>query len=171
MRVSILSMLLALPVLFAFVSGARAEGEETSTATFAMYCYWTGEATVGRVEGVERSRIGHWAGREIVQVEYDPAETDLSALIGALRRQRSFDALVLGPGEEAPEGLDVEVLEAKGNPHFIPPKHSLRTRHPELLELGLSEDQAIALNSWSYFGGPMPEVLTKEQKARLSGGK
>ncbi len=27
--------------------------------------------------------------------------------------------------------------------------------------------QAIALNSWSYFGGRMPDVLTEEQKRRL----
>ncbi len=28
--------------------------------------------------------------------------------------------------------------------------------------------QAIALNSWSYFGGEIPDVLDDEQKRRLS---
>ena len=43
---------------------AAAPGEEDRpeaeaglrTATFSMYCYWTGEATVGRVDGVVASR-------------------------------------------------------------------------------------------------------------------
>ena len=61
-----------------------------------------------------------------------------------------------------------EVVRLPGRPRFIEPKHSLRARHPELLSLGLSERQAIALNSWSYFGGPMPDVLTPEQKRRLA---
>ena len=31
----------------------------TETATCSMYCYWTGEAALGEVPGVLRSRIGH----------------------------------------------------------------------------------------------------------------
>ena len=142
------------------------------TATFAMYCYWTGEATLGRVDGVLASRIGHWGGREIVQVDFDPRRTDVAALVRALARQRSFDAVVVGEtaGGEPPLGaIDPKhVVRHSGSPRFIEPKHSLRTRHPELLALGLDERQAMALNSWSYFGGRMPDVLTAEQKKRLA---
>ena len=143
---------------------------EHETATFAMYCYWTGEATLGRVDGVVASRIGHWAGREIVQVDFDPAKTDLSELVQSLRRQRSFDAVVLAEGEPMDQVKTVssQVIQASGSPHFIEPKHSLRTRYPDLWALGLSEEQAIALNSWSYFGGPRPDVLTDEQLQALA---
>ena len=143
---------------------------EHQTATFAMYCYWTGEATLGRVDGVVASRIGHWAGREIVQVDFDPAKTDLSELVQSLRRQRSFDAVVLAEGESAEQAKAVSsaVIQASGSPHFIEPKHSLRTRYPALWALGLDEEQAIALNSWSYFGGPRPDVLTEEQLQALA---
>ena len=147
----------------------------TETAVFSMYCYWTGEATIGRVPGVVRTRIGSLGGNEIVAVEYDPARTDVGRLAEALKRQRSFYAL-LAPDPEAAErakklipASDVEVRS--GQPRFIEPKHSLRTAHPELLSLDLTEAQAIALNSWSYFGGPMPDVLTAEQKARLKSAK
>ena len=139
------------------------------TATFTMYCYWTGEATLGRVDGVMATRIGHWGG-EIVQVDYDPEQTDIVELARTLEQQRSIDGLVLAEGAPAPEaGLgDGKIVRRRGEPRFIPPKHSLRTRHPELWELDLSEEQAIALNSWSYFGGPMPDVLTDEQKRVLA---
>jgi hypothetical protein len=147
------------------------EAPTAKTATFSMYCYWTGEATVGQVEGVVASRIGHWGGSEIVQVDFDPRLTDLGKLVRALKRQRSFySAIVTSDAERAEATRHLEVREIAvraGEPHFIPAKYTLRTRRPELYELNLSESQAILLNSWSYFGGPMPDVLTPEQKRRL----
>jgi hypothetical protein len=141
------------------------------TATFSMYCYWTGEATIGRVDGVVASRIGHWGGNEIVQVDYDPGRTDVGALAGALKRQRAFYSLLVADEAECAEALGHlpagEVTVRGGRPRFIAPKHSLRTVHPRIAALDLSEEQAIALNSWSYFGGPMPDVLTEEQKRQL----
>ena len=146
---------------------------QLESATFSMYCYWTGEATLGRVDGVVASRIGHWSGAEIVQVDYDPERTDLGELTRALKRQRSFYSVVVRDGDEREQATahlePGDIDTRKGRPHFIAPKHSLRTRHPELLTLGLSEQQAIALNSWSYFGGKMPEVLTDAQKQQLRG--
>src|SRR5262249_45509699 len=52
-------------------------------------------------------------------------------------------------------------------PDFVEPKYTLRTTHPELYYLDLTEQQAVVLNSWAYFGGPMPDVLTAEQKQLL----
>lgn len=52
-------------------------------------------------------------------------------------------------------------------PNFVEPKYTLRSLHPELYYLDLTEQQAIALNSWSYFGGPMPDLLTASQKQML----
>ncbi len=158
--------------LFALLAGvfpalAAAEARPTlETATFSMYCYWTGEATLGQVDGVLASRIGHWGGKEIVQVDYDPAKTDVSSLVRALERRRSFYSVVLDRDAASPPVDKVSRLD--GKPHFIEAKHSLRRRHPELYALGLSEEQAIALNSWSYFGGTMPDVLTDRQKERLA---
>lgn len=169
--------------LIPFLQIPEASAEETGaasrteTATFSMYCYWTGEATLGRVPGVVASRIGHWGGAEIVQVDYDPERTDVEALVVALKRQRSFYAVFAADeGAERRARGEVsgkEVRRVSGEPHFIEPKHSLRTRHPELWSLDLSEAQAIALNSWSYFGGTRPDVLTPEQERLLgeSGGR
>ena len=151
----------------------RAVAEQRhETATFSMYCYWTGEATLGRMDGVLASRIGHWGGSEIVQVDYDPQRTDVPALVEALKKQSSFYSVVVpdsgAAAASALPGDPEEIVRRAGAPRFIEPKHSLRTRHPELWQLGLSEAQAMALNSWSYFGGPMPDVLTPEQQSRLS---
>lgn len=148
---------------------ASAAPARTETAVFSMYCYWTGEATLGRVPGVVGTRIGHLPGAEIVEVAYDPAQTDVGELADALKGQSSFYALIAKSREERERALahlaPGEVQVEDEAPGFLESKHSLRSRHPDLYYLDLSEAQAIELNSWSYFGGPMPEVLTPEQKA------
>ena len=165
-------------VLCALASTALAEDADpgaehaVESATFSMYCYWTGEATLGRVDGVVASRIGHWGGQEIVQVDYDPRRTDVGELVRQLKKQRSFYSLIVtdpAARESAAHDLEPgEITVQPGEPRFIEPNHSLRTRHPELAALDLGEEQAIALNSWSYFGGEMPDVLTDEQKRQLN---
>ncbi|MCH8021715.1 hypothetical protein IH785_17945, partial [candidate division KSB1 bacterium] len=99
--------------------------------------------------GVLSSKIGHLGGSEIVEVEYDPAQTNLQEMVTALKKKNSFHSVIKADAKE---------------PHFIESKYSLRTRHADLYYLDLTEAQAIALNSWSYFASKMPDVLTKEQK-------
>ena len=159
---------------------APAPPANTETAVFSMYCYWTGEATVGKVPGVVRTRIGELGGNEVVEVTYDPARTDAGRLAEALKRQGSFYAFI-APDRAAAERSGLPSSDVKvrsGRPDFIEPKHSLRVAHPELYYLDLTEAQAIALNTWSHFGGPKPAVLTPEQermavrlKARLAAGR
>jgi hypothetical protein len=44
----------------------------TQTATYSMYCFWTGEALFGRLNGVVKTTAGFQGGKEVVTVEYDP---------------------------------------------------------------------------------------------------
>lgn len=122
--------------------------------------------------GIKSTKIGHLGGQEVVTVEYDPEQTNLKKMSDALKRQRSFESLVVKDRESA---LDAggylnrsEIQINSANPQFIESKHSLRSQHPELYRLDLTEDQKRVLNSWSYFGGPRPEVLTEQQKQILA---
>ena len=119
--------------------------------------------------GVRKSRIGFQNGQEVVEVVYDTSQTRLEDLVGALKSQRSFYSFIAQSDAEyqlARKELGEAVVRASGPARFIASKHSLRSREPELYYLDLSESQAIRLNSWSYFGGEMPEVLTPEQEQR-----
>lgn len=158
---------LGLAALAWTLSADEAHDADLETATFSMYCYWTGEATLGQVDGIVASRIGHWQGREIVQVDYDASKTDLDEMVRALKSHRSFYAVVTDEPEQRDEALAVvdrdEVTLLDGKPHFIESKHSLRVAQPKFYALDLTEAQAIALNTWAHFGGPLPDVLTDEQ--------
>ena len=143
---------------------------KTKTALFNMYCYWTGEATLGKVPGVLKTQIGELSG-EVVEVEYDPAKTDIGKMASALKSQGGFYAFLADNPLAKAEGKrylpDSEIKDVQRRPRFIESKYNLHTSHPDLAALDLTEQQAIALNSWSYFGGPMPDVLTAGQKEKL----
>lgn len=49
---------------------ARAHGIEATT--YSMYCFWTGEALFGKLNGVVATTAGWQQGIEVVKVEYDP---------------------------------------------------------------------------------------------------
>ena len=50
----------------------EAEVSGTETATFSMYCFWTGEKKLGSVDGVLETQPGFMNGQEVVEVKYNP---------------------------------------------------------------------------------------------------
>ncbi len=122
--------------------------------------------------GIKSTKIGHLGGQEIVTVEYDPEQTNLKKMSDTLKRQGSFNSLVVKDRESALDAggsLNRSEIQIKSaNPRFIESKYSMRSQHPELYRLDLTEDQKRILNSWSYFGGPRPDVLTEQQNRILT---
>lgn len=57
---------------------ARQKG--TKEATYSMYCFWTGEALFGKVNGVIQTSAGFQNGKEVVVVDYDPSLISLAKL-------------------------------------------------------------------------------------------
>lgn len=52
----------------------------TKTAHFSMYCFWSGEVCLGRLNGVVHTRAGFAEGKEVVEVRYDAARTSEAEL-------------------------------------------------------------------------------------------
>jgi hypothetical protein len=50
------------------------------TATFSMYCFWTGEGTFGAISGVIETAPGYQDGKEVVKVQFDPSVTSRATL-------------------------------------------------------------------------------------------
>jgi hypothetical protein len=50
-----------------------AQQKMTSKATYSMYCFWTGEALFGKLNGVIKTTAGFEGGKEVVVVEFNPA--------------------------------------------------------------------------------------------------
>lgn len=162
-RLLVLSMAL-------LASSGAADTAEPQVALFSMYCYWNGEATAGRVPGVLATRIGDLKGNEVVEVTYDPQRTGLPDLVAALKGNSAFYSLIV-PDEsakgKAAQVVPISEIRVESSlANFIESKYSLKVKRPDLYYLDLTEEQALALNSWCYFGGKMPNVLTPEQLAK-----
>ncbi|MCI0614622.1 hypothetical protein L0244_16665, partial [bacterium] len=118
--------------------------------------------------GIISSKIGSLNGREVVRVEFDSGLTNLNELVKALKSQSSFYSLITKNETERDHARNIlksaDVSINAQEPRFEESKYSLRTAHPEIYYLDLTEHQAIVLNSWSYFGGSMPDVLADNQK-------
>ena len=64
-----------------YLSGLAIDKTSLEKATFAMHCYWTGEARLGSIEGV-MSTTSAWAGGlEVVVLTYDPSLVEYSTLV------------------------------------------------------------------------------------------
>lgn len=50
------------------------------TATFSMYCFWSGEGTFGALPGVIETESGFQDGKEVVKVLFDPRHTSKADL-------------------------------------------------------------------------------------------
>ena len=59
----------------------RAKVLGTEKATFSMYCFWTGEGTYGKLDGVIATKPGFMDGREVVEVEYNPGTISYEELM------------------------------------------------------------------------------------------
>lgn len=69
------------PVPFYFDAFLRSTQKAPATATFAMYCFWEGEAKLGSIDGVLSTRSGWQSGLEVVTVHYDPKIVDYRQLV------------------------------------------------------------------------------------------
>jgi hypothetical protein len=75
------------PLYLTTVAVADSEPKQ-ATATFAMHCYWEGEAKLGGIRGVSSTRSGWKDSLEVVTLKYDPRVVGYEKL---LETAKSFE--------------------------------------------------------------------------------
>ena len=68
-------------------------------ATFAMGCYWAGEACLGALPGLLSSRTGDLAGREVVELRFDSSQLSYRELLSRAQKLGCADS-VFAHGDE-----------------------------------------------------------------------
>lgn len=56
------------------------EEGQLETSVYSMYCFWSGEAHFGKVQGVYETEAGFANGKEVVKLKYDPKQISKTAL-------------------------------------------------------------------------------------------
>ncbi|MGI9533718.1 MAG: VPGUxxT family thioredoxin-like (seleno)protein, type 2 [Thermodesulfobacteriota bacterium] len=86
-------------------------------AIFSMYCFWSGESGLGKIEGVISTEPGFMGGREVVEVEYNSSIISYEKLLKTAKskniskyvftrneEQHKVAGDVLGPGSVSDSG-------------------------------------------------------------------
>ena len=121
----------------------------TEQATFAMYCFWTGEAAVGGLEGVRATRAAFLDGHEVVDVEFDPNVTPFDELLKTARSARCADRVYARtPGQRtAAETLSIPVESTSDESRVSEKDTKYQLRHSPLRFVPMTEAQASRVNA------------------------
>lgn len=143
------------------------------TATFAMHCYWEGEALLGGIDGVLSTRSA-WKGKyEVVTLTYDPSKVDYEKLVDsaqsmdcaskvfahsdqqlAIAKQKvGADAVALGESEKLRDA------KASDQKYYL--------LHSPVRHLPLAEAQATKINAALKSKQPIASWLSPRQTALL----
>ena len=141
-------------------------------AVFAMYCFWTGEMALGQIDGVITTEAGFMAGREVTQVQYDPAVISLPQLIASAEKVECANAVYVPSADLASaktSRLNVGTISGYRNAPTSDQKKQIGGTAAE--KLLLSSAQATKVNAWIRNDvSKALRFLTPSQQARFKTG-
>ncbi len=151
----------------------ESEPARIEKATFAMHCYWQGEACLGALPGLLSSRVGGLGGREVVELRFDPTRVSYADLLRQAKRLGCADAVfahgddqlriareVWGPTASRARGFATDASERNQ-------KYQLK-RFRQLARLELTPAQATRLNHAVWARRPWNEILSPRQLATVT---
>jgi hypothetical protein len=141
-------------------------------AVFAMYCFWTGEMSLGQIDGVVTTEAGFMAEHEVTLVKYDPAVISLPQLITAAEKVECANAVSV-PATDLPTAkttrLKVGTISGYRTAPLSDQKKQIGGTTAE--KLPLSPAQATKVNAWIRTDPSKAQsFLTKSQRAQLKAG-
>jgi Thioredoxin-like len=114
----------------------------TETATFSMYCFWSGEGTFGSIDGVVATEPGFQDGAEVVKVIYNPAVVKKSELT-AKASPKGIKACQKNEGFRADN--EPKYYLSKTNWQYVPMTPSQASRANSLVGEGKSPEEVFSL--------------------------
>ena len=138
-------------------------------AVFAMYCFWTGEMELGKIDGVITTEAGIMARGEVTKVSYDPAVISLPQLIAAAEKVECANAVYAPSSDLAiakTSRLNVGTISGYRTAPASDQKKQLGGTAAE--RLLLSPAEATKVNAWIRNDvSKALDFLTPSQQAQL----
>ena len=138
-------------------------------AVFAMYCFWTGEMELGRIDGVITTEAGFMAGKEVTLVKYDPAVISLPQLIAGAEKVECANAVYVPASDLASAKVSWLNVGTISGYHRAPASDQKKQIGGTVAEkLTLTPAQATKVNAWVRNDAAKAQsFLTKSQQAQL----
>jgi len=120
-------------------------------AVFSMACFWTGEYTIGKIDGVVGTEAGWFDRREVTKVHFNKSRISLAHLVAEVARERCASRVYLRPDQKVDKPvLPLFAFNTAG--YRIASQEDQKKQlslWPELRKISyLSPMQQMWLNSW-----------------------
>ena len=83
-----------------------------------MYCFWTGEKEISKIDGVLSTEAGFMHGKEVVKVEYDADRVTLPTLVNEAAKSSCADGVFVEDDydiSQVRKDTDVKNIKKSGN--------------------------------------------------------
>ena len=148
----------------------------TETATFAMFCFWEGEAALGALDGVMQTQAAWLDEREVVEVMFDPSVISYETLLSHARKMKCATKVYARNDEQLAVARNIVDKDAARTDESVRPAKSsdqkYHLRRAGLHLLPMTELQATRVNAAIEQRGNIEELLSPRQwslAAKLSG--
>ena len=144
-------------------------------AAFAMYCFWTGEARLGSLDGVLATEAGFYDGHEVVVVKYDEKKIKLLDLVAEAEKFECASGVYLPSKAQLSQVSDntklpnVKLFDARHGYRKAPSGDQKKqlSKIAGLDKLNLTPMQWTKLNSSRVSGDRFEDWLSPRQTAKL----
>ena len=139
-------------------------------AVFAMYCFWTGEMELGKIDGVITTEAGFMSGHEVTLVRYDSEAITLSALIAEAEKVRCANAVWVPEADLPIASASRLRIGTIAGYHPAPADDQKKQLGGTVAAaLGLQGSQATKVNAWIRSDvAKALAFLTPSQQAKLT---
>jgi len=128
----------------------EADTKNHATVAYAMYCFWTGEAKLGQVDGVVNTEAGWFDGREVTLVTYHKERLSLDKLTAVAEKVDCAHAIYVPEGTAKPKTTRDDIKVATLTKDYRKAKDSDQKRQltgVKLSQSSLTPAQVTKLNS------------------------
>jgi len=148
---------------------SREQSAESRSAIFSMYCFWSGEVALAGLPGVISTRPGHAAGREVVEVRWDPRQTDLPRLLRAAKEAGAASGYVARTDRERRQAEKVftDVALSSQILRFTARDDKYQLRGRAWRKVPMTPAQASCLNRAVVTAGESPRSCLSPRQAAL----
>lgn len=139
----------------------------TETATFGMYCFWSGEVAIGGLDGVLSTQAGFLDGHEVVEVTYDPRVIPFERLYSSAKAAGQADHVFARTANQAKAVAHAKRTDAPIRVSEKDDKYQMK-RHP-LNAVPMSDVQRTKVNAAIGRGQDPTPYLSPRQIAAWQG--
>jgi len=144
--------------------------QATQKATFGMYCFWSGEAKLGKIQGVVDSEPGFMGGSEVVSVTFNPEIISYKELVTKAQEEKAFDRVFTYSNDQKKEAASFvtngKIKKAQQFRADSQPKYYLL--HSPYRLIPMLPNQATKVNTAVGLGGDPKAFLSPKQLELLT---